>query len=1550
MPALQKYIKVNGLLVNFKATSCSGSFSSSQPSAFSFTMELPYNVSLPFVGQSVEVFLKDDTKIFGGTIDQIEWNGMVEGTDVLPGPDVGSTRLSIGIKCVGYDNRLFIRTTYNWGTGQSASFNSYAGYADVLGTIMTWHSGRKFGQDMVGRGVKFGGAGPFYVVASVQSPKKLTLASSPGTLTDTFYEVTIYSGTVIEQLLDTYAAGEGFTYADGITIQAGAAISRFQVNEDILLFDPPGSVMDAINKILQLNPTYYFAVTPTQVVYFAQRTLVPAPVNFTDVTSAYKRGIKVTTTREDVRNAEISQVDSKLLLNHVVSIQGDGSTVAWFLDLPIKSFISATLNGAPVTVSDSNSQFSGKVNVDPDGVTVHWVGGDFFNNSLIGQSVSINGVLYPVSTVTARDTALLVSPGSGGALSNVDLYYSPLTDFWFEVNTNKLWALESLAVLGIGDTLILTYVALDGDVITYQDSAAIISRAGVEGSGSGRYEQVVPRTQFPSVLAAKADQVNSVTRLEGDLKTVVLETYDVGYRAGQAVLINIANRNINQTMFIDSVEINDAQCYGTPYDFLYTLSTISTTRRITSADALRQLFGVSASFQGGAGGASAAVGTSLAPLQSVALASAGGLNLPFNVYKGIGDGATDNTAGLNNAIANATNGYLWIPPGIYIHQPLTITKPITIVLAANCTLKLKAGSTSHQITINSSFVSIYGPGTLDGSSASNPSGLCGIQANTGASNLNFEGLTFTNHKTSNIKVESALIHIRRNTFNGSGAEAVYFDDHDRTSYVVTAASWAAGVATVTIGAHSMAIGNLFSVNTSNPSGWDAVQVAVTAITGTTISYALAMDPGAWVGSSYVSVETGPDAQKGTVNGVRGSDISDNTFLAGLNNAIKLVTSKGNLIDRNWITGYTRMPIEVFGRSDNSTITNNRCYILSNTYPAFGISVDASDGSIVQGNYIRFLSPAPSIGYGIEIAFSNYVNCSGNEIVDAYTAIQCTTSSYCVIDHNTVTRFSAGYRNGAGIVIYGDHSTARPSFRNKVSNNTIKFTGKQYGIWIQNGGTGFAVTAGSWAAGIATVTIGAHTLVVGETIAVHTSTPAGYDTNATPITAVTGTTVSYALASDPGAWASGSILVSMGIASNNDIVNNSIEGDCTLQSVGIQIENDLGTYCSIADHNMLALNSCKNVDIGIVNGNFVTNTLIYEGAWDSVSTHVFNNGTLVSTGPFSRFTPTTADWYRLLISANAVMSGTMDILATYHNKYSYLTVDFRSAPYGGSSFVSIRNSGAYAGFMGVIDKIEASSDGANNAYLDIHIVDVTSPTAINITYSGQSILAAWVIPAPVAGAVPGASSISLLDFATTNANIPPSIFVSGLAIVDALQVGVTTVALLGSVVLAEGKFKVVSDALAPVFLATVVGGGAVHTPVYCNGTNWICLSGSLAGAPPIGAAGGDLAGTYPNPTLKNTGTAGAQSPIVTTDAQGRVTSSADPVNLNITGVYSVSGTQVVQARGAAISAQGAAVSGIAGVVYTSTEQTIINNLINLANNNRTRVADLVARLQAHGLIS
>jgi len=55
----------------------------------------------------------------------------------------------------------------------------------------------------------------------------------------------------------------------------------------------------------------------------------------------------------------------------------------------------------------------------------------------------------------------------------------------------------------------------------------------------------------------------------------------------------------------------------------------------------------------------------------------------------------------------------------------------------------------------------------------------------------------------------------------------------------------------------------------------------------------------------------------------------------------------------------------------------------------------------------------------------------------------------------------------------------------------------------------------------------------------------------------------------------------------------------------------------------------------------------------------------------------------------------------------------------------------------------------------------------------------------------------------------------------LQVAVSTVsALLPCNSATEGQMAGVTDAASPSYLATVVGGGTVHVPVYCNGTNWV----------------------------------------------------------------------------------------------------------------------------------
>lgn len=69
-----------------------------------------------------------------------------------------------------------------------------------------------------------------------------------------------------------------------------------------------------------------------------------------------------------------------------------------------------------------------------------------------------------------------------------------------------------------------------------------------------------------------------------------------------------------------------------------------------------------------------------------------------------------------------------------------------------------------------------------------------------------------------------------------------------------------------------------------------------------------------------------------------------------------------------------------------------------------------------------------------------------------------------------------------------------------------------------------VTGATWSGGTATVTVSAaHTMLVGTTVTVASIDPSGYN-GTKVITAVTSTTIEYAVASDPGSYSSGGTVV------------------------------------------------------------------------------------------------------------------------------------------------------------------------------------------------------------------------------------------------------------------------------------------------------------------------------------------------------------------------------------------------------------------------------------------
>jgi uncharacterized membrane protein YgcG len=627
MPAAaQKYCKINGAAFNYsEAYPVNIRFSTSAPVQCDFYACMNYTDTWPIDGQQVEWFRRDNTKVFSGVISLIEPVEMWE----------GGNKVYIHITCVGRDDRLYRRTTWNRNTFVTAQYKSYAGIVDTTSashSVVTWVSvvvagietSNRFGPELAGKTIQVNGGSA--VVLTVDSPEQMTLLTNVGAHSSVPYNFIIYSGDVVKDLLDDsayptgmlgggFAEFEGFTWT-GTSIQAGAAISNKG-----LLFDPPVTIHDAIQTLLDANPDFYFSVDVNQVAYFATRTLVAAPGNITPTSGVQKRNIRPGVTSEDVRNCEISITTFDAIDPISDTFVGDSSTRSWFTTKPMHEVTEVTLNGVPVKSTE----------------------------------------------------------GSGTSVA----------DFYYTTNGQQFWQDHSAPVLTALDTVVISYKPLFADLIEYEDSAARAARAAIEGTGFGRYEQVIDRTNYGGKTDALAAATASVNRLKDNYYQLLIDTFEVDYQIGQSFTITEPNLQLSGlSVFIDEVSMTDQATKGTPYDWEYTLKCISVSRRITDAQVLRDAFSKSGG-GGGSGGGSISGGgggsttTATAYLTDTTLVADATISQPAS--------PVDGNAWMVIVRQNATGGWS-VTWGTGIHLAPTIDSTINSRPLTMCVITFVASS------------------------------------------------------------------------------------------------------------------------------------------------------------------------------------------------------------------------------------------------------------------------------------------------------------------------------------------------------------------------------------------------------------------------------------------------------------------------------------------------------------------------------------------------------------------------------------------------------------------------------------------------------------------------------------------------------------------------------------------------------------------------------------------------------------------------------------------------------------------------------------------
>jgi parallel beta-helix repeat protein len=422
-----------------------------------------------------------------------------------------------------------------------------------------------------------------------------------------------------------------------------------------------------------------------------------------------------------------------------------------------------------------------------------------------------------------------------------------------------------------------------------------------------------------------------------------------------------------------------------------------------------------------------------------------------------GDGTTDDSAAIADALAEAAGGTLVFSPGIYVLTNVTVPANTTIVLARGATLKLKGSSSLHGLNVSNAGVSIFGPGTLDGNRANQSSNVMPIYIS--AASVTVDGVTVTGSKYHGIHAEACSgLRIKNCYVTASTNTGIYVDP---TSAAIS----------------DILIAN----NTVDRSAEVAATIAGEGIQcysdGTYTMRYLCVE------GNHVIMPTSPTAEVAPISVVRASysavtgnivsggqlgitlDVCTFTAMTGnsaynqSNYCLELAdclncSATGNTADCNSLA--TR-GIALTGTGAGSFYNT----IAGNTVKAptvWGISVGAGGSNTFSGNTVH-LSGTTDVN-GIQIYESSHNTVTGNTVIDAFgdnKGIVLTAGSATSCSDNTVTGnnvfCTTGDAASRGIRITCAHASGHCD-RNVIVGNNVR----------GNNGTGshgvsLAVTAG-----------------------------------------------------------------------------------------------------------------------------------------------------------------------------------------------------------------------------------------------------------------------------------------------------------------------------------------------------------------------------------------------------------------------------------------------------------------------------------------------------------